>query len=282
MEDPGDDRHPESPLISVSRGWSMMVPPLVYPPLVVVLQDGTRILPEVEKPNETLPKVRMGNLRFRVIDRAVAEIEVLSTVSLDGLEWARTDDGTTVVQLYGGETTRDRRTGDDHAPIRLEAYGLGRAESESGSARRALGFMIGSLLEGARNGEYSPAWLRITPTDDLSFGIAPIINESRAPLQWPGPPLLKVFPGNETRVGRSIGIGGSLFGTCCRPSEWAHLVSWTDGNTTMDLFTTILYPGELEDFRPTVMVDNWADLEWSSARTEVIGDSTPVLRRCGD
>ena len=74
MEDHRDDRRPESPLISVSRGWSMMVPPLVYPPLVVVLRDGTRIIPEVEEPNQALPKPRMGRLKHRVIDRAVAEI----------------------------------------------------------------------------------------------------------------------------------------------------------------------------------------------------------------
>ena len=244
----------------------MMVPPLVYPPLVVVLRDGTRIIPEVEEPEQALPKPRMGRLKHRVIDRAVAEIQVLSTVSLRELGVIRSDEGTTFVQLIDDEMTRDYRTGYEQAPVRLEAYGLGRGKSESGGARRVLGFMIESLLEGARNGEYSPSWLRITPYD-LSFGIASIINESRAPLQWPGPPLLKVFPGNETRVGRSIGIGGSLVRDVLSAlGSGPTLSTWTDGNTTMDLFTTILYPGELEDFRPTVMVHSWADLEWSSAR----------------
>ena len=267
MEDHRDDRRHESPLISVSRGWSMMVPPLVYPPLVVVLQDGTRILPEVEEPNEGLPKPRMGNLRHRVIDRAVAEIEVLSTVSLDGFGVVRTDQGTTVVQLVGDERTRDCRTGDDQTPVQLEAYGLRRAELESDGARRALGFMIESLLEGARKGEYSPSWLRITPADDLPFENAPVISAGQVPLQWPGPPLLKVFSGFETRAGRSIGIGGSLVRDVLsalgsRPT----LSTWTDGTTTKDLFTTILYPGELEDFVPPIMIENWADLERSAAR----------------
>lgn len=238
----------------------MMLPPLVYPPWVVVLKDGTRILPEVEEPNEALPKPHMGKLRRRVIERAVAEIQVLSTVSLGGFGVVRTDQGTTVVQLVDDEASGNYLSSDNEASVRLNAYGLGRGESESGGARRVLGFMVESLLEGPRNGEYSPRWLRITPAADPLSWRSPKISLGQAALEWPGPPLLKFFPAPDRARGRSIGVGGSLMQEIASAlGDRPTLSTWTDGTTTMDLFVTILYPGEFEDYRPAVMIDNWGD-----------------------
>ena len=243
----------------------MMVPPLVYPPLVVVLRDGTRIIPEVEEPEQALPKPRLGRLKHRVIDRAVAEIQVLSTVSLRELGVIRSDEGTTFVQLIDDEMTRDYRTGYEQAPVRLEAYGLGRGKSESGGARRVLGFMIESLLEGPRNGRYLPTWLRITPANDPQFWGSAKISPGQATLEWPGSPALKFFKASDQARGWSIGVGGPLAREILSAlGDRPTLSTWTDGTTTMDLFVTILYPGEFEDYRPSVMIDNGQILGLSS------------------
>jgi hypothetical protein len=235
----------------MGRGWSMMTQPLVYPPLVVVMRDGSRIIAEVEEPNEALPRPRMGTPRHRVINRAVAEIQVLSEVSLEGWQFL-SDQGTTVVQL-----TDD----DPQESVRLEAYGLRRAKNEIGGARRLLGLMIESLLKGPPNDEYLPSWLRITTADDMKSWGMPSVSAGQTPLDWPGPPLLQFFPARDRAGERSLGVGGSIVQEVLSALGNRHTLStWTDGTTTMDLFITILYPGEV-DFVPPTMIKSWAGFD---------------------
>ena len=149
-----------------------MMPPLADPPTLVVLRDGSGIVPP-ERPHrgdtEPFATGRIGKINRRVIERAEAEIVLLQRARFSSLMPQMTDLGSTSVRYRPL----------DGEPINLEAYGLERAYRWEPD-RAVLWFMIDSLVRGVGRGRpYVPDRLRISVVEQEAA-------DAGAPLRWPG------------------------------------------------------------------------------------------------
>ena len=172
--------------------------------------------------------------------------------------------------------TRDYRTGDEPDTSPARSLRAETREIRNGRCPPPSWIHDRVAARRSRNDEYSPSWLRITPANDPpSWGSAKI-SPGQAALEWPGPPPLKSFPAH----GPSPGVEHWCWGIACprnplSAGDRPTLSTWTDGTTTMDLFVTILYPGEFEDFMPSMMIDNGQILGLSQrARVDTMTDDT--------